>query len=270
MPKEDARKLYATNLRLLCQKHKSVSEIARKIGINRQQIEKYLKGTSLPSAYWQHQIAEFFETPVEAFFLGDVIPGTLLAQSKATASRNNPSVLVESLSSSELSRLRNYEGIYHVHFVSPAFKSLIHVGVTLIREQNHRMNSVFFVRSRDPETGIIHRSHLYGTVFLRGERLFIVESSKRAQDRLSETILYPSHGDRMKYMTGICVGLTWHPESEPYASRTIWRRAGASLDLKQAIRGCGLYSLSNPQIDPVVRNYFGTPGSLFENNTISA
>src|SRR5260221_599391 len=41
---------FATNLRLLCGRHRSVSEVCRRLAINRQQFNKYLAGPSLPSS----------------------------------------------------------------------------------------------------------------------------------------------------------------------------------------------------------------------------
>ena len=270
MDRDERRRIYAKSLKRLCARKKSVSEVAREIGINRQQFEIYLQGISLPSANNRFRISQYFGVPSEDFFETEAIDRLLSSQERLTTGTLDPGGLFGPTSEYELRRLRNYQGIYHAFFVTPAFPEYIHVGAALIREQDHRMTSVFFVRSRDPDTNIVYRSHLYGLLFLRGERVFIIESSKRAHDRFSETILYPTHGDKMKYMTGMSIGLTWHPKSEPYASRTIWRRANPSVDLRQAMRGCGLFRPSSTEIDPMVRNFFGDDDELFHTNSLSA
>lgn len=50
----------AQNLRLICAREKSVSEICREIGINRQQFGKYLSGRSRPSQNNMHRICQHF------------------------------------------------------------------------------------------------------------------------------------------------------------------------------------------------------------------
>jgi hypothetical protein len=42
---------FAENLRLLCSHYASVAEVCRRIGINRQQFNKYLSGASTPSLH---------------------------------------------------------------------------------------------------------------------------------------------------------------------------------------------------------------------------
>src|SRR5882724_4151994 len=51
---------FATNLRLLCGQHRSVSEVCRRLAINRQQFNKYLAGTSLPSSATLGRVCAFF------------------------------------------------------------------------------------------------------------------------------------------------------------------------------------------------------------------
>ncbi|MCV0428029.1 MAG: helix-turn-helix domain-containing protein [Roseibium sp.] len=269
MTRDERKQVYSENLRLMCQRRKSASAVAREIGINRQQFEKYLQGVVLPSAHSQFRIAQYFDVSEEMLLQDGAAADWLSRQSRLAASSRDLNALFGLPSAHELSRLRNYQGIYHVYFVSPAFPGYIHVGVALVRESDFQMTSVFFVRTRHPETGIVHRSHLYGLMWLRGERVFVVERTKRACDRFSETILFPSHGDKMKYMTGMSIGLTWHPQSEPFAARTIWRRAGVSVSLRQAIRGCGLYRVTSPNIDSVVRKFFCDGENLFQGNVLS-
>ena len=48
------------NLRKLCSLHKSVAEVSRKLGINRQQFNKYLSGDAIPSLRNLRRITDFF------------------------------------------------------------------------------------------------------------------------------------------------------------------------------------------------------------------
>ncbi|MEM6636555.1 MAG: helix-turn-helix transcriptional regulator [Pseudomonadota bacterium] len=256
---------FAETLRTLCQQRRSISAVARAIGVNRQQFQKYINGQTFPSPNMRLRIARHFGVPMEDFLNPDTLPKL----SQSAYQPEDETRWGEKAWDGELNRLRQYSGIYHVHFITPAFADFVHVGVCNIREQNDAMQTAFFIRSRDPKTGLLHRSHLVGTLNLRSERLFIVERSKKARDRFSQTILLPTHGDRMRYLNGISLGLTWHPASRPYASRTIWRRARTSSSLRDAIRTCGLFPIRSPSIDAQVRNFFLSVGSDLSENLLA-
>ena len=50
----------AANLRKLCSLHTSVAEVSRRLGINRQQLNKYLSGDAFPSLRNLRRITDFF------------------------------------------------------------------------------------------------------------------------------------------------------------------------------------------------------------------
>lgn len=55
-----ARDNLRANLRYLCQFRKSASSVAREIRVNRQQFERYLTGTTMPSPHILHRISTYF------------------------------------------------------------------------------------------------------------------------------------------------------------------------------------------------------------------
>ena len=65
MSREDFRE----NLRLLCSYYDSVSEVCRRLGINRQQFNKYLAGRALPSHHNLRRMCEFFGIEEGEIFL---------------------------------------------------------------------------------------------------------------------------------------------------------------------------------------------------------
>lgn len=57
------------NLRLLCSYVGSVSECSRKMGINRQQLSKYLNGYSQPSMQTLRKICDYFGVDSDEIYL---------------------------------------------------------------------------------------------------------------------------------------------------------------------------------------------------------
>ena len=60
--------IFAENLRIECEKSKSIAYVCRSLGINRQQFNKYLKGDHLPSAKRRRMMCEFFGVPEDEMF----------------------------------------------------------------------------------------------------------------------------------------------------------------------------------------------------------
>ena len=57
------------NLRYLCSFYPSISYVCRKVGINRQQFNKYLSGRIKPSIYILMRTCDFFGVDIEELFL---------------------------------------------------------------------------------------------------------------------------------------------------------------------------------------------------------
>lgn len=63
----------AKNLQLLCSQKGSANLVARETGINRQQLEKYLKGRSLPSRSTLKKLCDYFQISEEELFSSDTL-----------------------------------------------------------------------------------------------------------------------------------------------------------------------------------------------------
>jgi transcriptional regulator with XRE-family HTH domain len=60
---------FSKNLRFLCSFHRSIADLCRQIGINRQQFNKYLAGQSQPSANNLRLISTYFHLNSNDLFL---------------------------------------------------------------------------------------------------------------------------------------------------------------------------------------------------------
>lgn len=255
MPTPQERSDLKTNLRHLCTFRKSASHVARGIGINRQQFEKYLTGASFPHPYTLRRIGDYFGVSTEEL-TGDphVLKQTYGARSVPPARHQFD---IPESTPEELSILRNYEGLYQSHFMTPAWPGHIYIALVQVRQDGQKMRTIFMNRVRDPNTGALYRSRFDGILTLRGERLFLIEKSRHTNDRFAETILFPPQEHSAKYLNGMAFGVTWRPHRMPFASRLIWRRVSASRSARSVMRECGIYRPTHRLIDPIVRNFMG-------------
>ena len=108
----------AENLRLLCSDYRSVSEVCRKLGFNRQQFARYLTGEARPSHHNLYRIASGFGVAVDDLlrpkseFETSVRPKGLSAQGRVAR-------LIDRAFPGDMQKLRPLLGYYHMHFFVP-------------------------------------------------------------------------------------------------------------------------------------------------------
>lgn len=245
----------AQNLRFLCASRPSVSAICREIGLNRQQFERYLTGSALPSAHNLRRIAVYFSV-TESDLLGD--PAALQLKYAGAAAPDGHRHLGEALlpSPQELVLLRRYLGRYHYYFLTPSWPGEVQCGLFVLWEHDHAIRSSYLGRVRDPHFGKVIRSRFEGHVALRGERIFILEYARGVVDSFGQTILYAVHQHQANYLTGMTFGIGWHPHRGPFASHVIVKRLRESIPLREAMGACGLYPRDSRGLDLIVRNFF--------------
>lgn len=247
---------FAANLRLLTSERRSVSQICREIGINRQQFSRYLNGTSLPSAHNLRRICAYFglaEAELmapQAAFRAMRCPGGGVPESAPWRS------LVD-LFPGNLTALRRHIGLYHSHFISPSFPGTVVRGLVQLREEDGYVRVRTLERGRDSARGAHFRARYDGLAALRGEWMFLLEWECFSGVRVAETVLFAGHRRNFAYLTGLTLGVSWRPRHEPFASRMIWKRLAPSADIRKALGDCGTLPRESRELDPVVRGFLG-------------
>ena len=247
---------FSLNLRLLCSRERSISELCREIGLNRQQFGKYLSGTTLPSAHNLRRICDHFDIDERELF-GPHEDFRARHGPGASNPRNLPWRALFQAFPGDRAALRRYLGLYHSHFISPAQPGTVMRALVLIHEREGFVMSRSVERAVDSERGVRQRSKFEGLVSFRGERLFVVERDSLFRDSIVETILFPAHHHRLLYLRGMTFGVSWRLRRAPYASRAIWKRLRNDTDARAALTGCGVFALNSQALDPVVRGFIG-------------
>jgi transcriptional regulator with XRE-family HTH domain len=255
-PADHAMSDFSENLRLLCGQKRSVSELCREIGVNRQQFGKYLSGATMPSAHNLRRICAHFAiderklfAPHESFRAnhGAGVSGPLDLPWQA---------LLQAFPGDRLA-LRRYLGFYHFHFLSASMPGMMMRLLVLLYEKDGMVLSRSVERGLDRARGVRQRTKYVGLASYRGDRLFVVEHDPLAKNCIIETILLPAHRDQLSYLRGMTFGVSWRPGHSPFASRAVWKRLKESASAREALADCGVFPLASRQIDPVVRNFIG-------------
>lgn len=254
--------LFAANLRHACSTRKSVSDICRQLGINRQQFNRYVNGEALPSAHNLARIAAFFGVRPADFTLDP----TLFEQRLASASGGPfDSDALRTCFPGNLQALRPHLGFYQTYHVSLSWPGMIVCSCTRLDEHEGMVRVKSIERIQDRPHEIRQFSKYVGLASFLRNRIFVVERSTSFEPMIAETILTPFETHQRIYLKGMTIGVSWRKQNLPYAARVIWRHLGVDTDLRPLLSRCGIVPSSSRQLPPTVREFFETS----ENPTIS-
>ncbi|WP_207062946.1 helix-turn-helix domain-containing protein [Motiliproteus sp. SC1-56] len=251
------REDFAQNLRLLSSYYKSIAEVCRKIPINRSQFNKYLSGSSLPSKYILRNLCDFFGVEEYEIFL----PHSQFAQivqvrpSAGKSAVERPFVShINKLQEQAEGRFDKYLGYYFEIYYSMAAPGNILRNLVQIRQED---GQVYYQRiermpPENPGEKIIH-SKYQGAAFYLSDRIFMVDYESLTGNEVTQTILYPTFKSRVNRLSGLKLGVSASDRREPACVRVIYEYLGERVDLRKALRLCGLYSPDTPGIDARVK-----------------
>lgn len=247
---------FAQNLRLACSTRRSISQICREIGINRQQFNRYIGGEARPSAYNIARIAAFFGVAPQDFER----PPKLFAARLTRPDRDRAAAggLLDGFPG-DIAALRRHVGYYQTYHISPSWPGLVVCSCARVHEEDGAIRVKSIERIHDAVTEIRQFSKYVGLVTFWRNRIFIAERTVGQQPILSQTILMPFEVHQRVYLRGTTMGVSWRRENLPYASRMIWRHIGQEPDLRQMLSRCGVLPFSSRQLPQTVRAFLDTP-----------
>ncbi|NVP56540.1 helix-turn-helix domain-containing protein [Mycoplana rhizolycopersici] len=247
---------FPQNLRFACSTRRSISQICREIGLNRQQFNRYISGEARPSPHNTGRIAAFFGiTPQDL----DLAPKLFAARlTRPDRDRSSARGLLDGFPG-DLAALRRHVGYYQTYHISPSWPGLVVCSCARIYEDDGAIRVKSIERIHDAVNEIHQFSKYVGLVTFWRNRIFIAERSVGQQPMLSQTILMPFEVHQRVYLRGTTMGVSWRKENLPYASRMIWRHIGQEPDLRQMLSRCGVLPFTSRQLPATVRSFLDTP-----------
>lgn len=257
---------FVNNLKLACSYYPSVSEVARKVGINRQQFMRYLSSESYPSRHNLRKLCDLFGVD-EFELLMPVHQFRNLLRLKKERDEGlvklppllPPLLQLVQRQRAELSKNLGYFHVYYLSASRPGsvLKSLIHI-------YEWQEFTLYKRIERLKAPGSKGQAELYkysGMVGVVGDRLHLIDQETLTGSELTHTILYPSYRNRITYLTGLTVGVSGNDAHRPSASRIALEYAGNTVNLRRAIADCGLFAPEDPAIPAVISRYLCQPGA---------
>lgn len=254
---------FPEKLRRLCAHYRSVSEVCRILGFNRQQFDRYLTGKVRPSHHNLRRIAAGFGVDIDELVdpnLETGAPAMRKGISGGLSGRDRLTRIMDRAFPGDLGRMRRLLGYYHMHFLVPHDPDSVTRSLVCLHEQEGKVYSKTIERTgpTDESQEILKYE---GMASFLGNCIFLLEFETLSADTIVESILFPSYRKRLEILTGLTFGVTSHVYRRPFASPIAWKYLGRMIDMRERIGECGAYGLNDLRIDPRIRKYLQVAGS---------
>jgi hypothetical protein len=255
---------YGANLQFCCDHYRSVSEVCRRLTINRQQFNRYLTGTASPSRHNHKVISGFFGleddellTPHHAF--AETFKRRRAAQDGSTAF-TPPAGLLQTTSGSAALSLSPYQGYYFKYFHSYTGRQRIkrelahwyYRGEILVSSVKQR-----YREEDDEEDESALRFITYrGVVGTLDDRLFTTDFQRGSTREVATMILYPK-GRLLKRLHGMTIGVSHGTDRSIAAARVVMDFIGTEIDARAALSRLGTFDLDEPSVPDAIKRAIG-------------
>ncbi|HSH41898.1 MAG TPA: helix-turn-helix transcriptional regulator [Arenicellales bacterium] len=251
----------SVNIAHLCSYYPSIAEVCRRLGINRQQFNRYLAGQSRPSRHNMRRICDFFGVTESEILLEPAQFAKLVSLRRqplsADESLAGPLRHVEALYQASGS-LARYTGYYFRYYYSFGYPGMVIKSLAVIAERDGKYfwKNVEVAR-RDGSGNAGALSKYDGIVLLLADRIFVIEYESLLRNSITQMTLYPSHQMRVDHLTGIQTGAPVRRGRKPGASLVMLEYLGRDVDLRKALAECN--TIPEEDVDPeilrLIRNH---------------
>lgn len=265
MTKKDDTIHFSENLKTLCSYYKSISEVCRKVDINRQQFNRYLNGSSFPAYGNLKVICDFFGVDQDeiisppAIFKDIISPGV---QNQQTSSIPNEVLsYIDSMRSSSTPGLDRYAGYYYRYILCASFPGYIFKTLLRIYKKND-FYYFWHIERATSDVEVIEKTfnvRYHGVVFMLSDRIYITELENRINATLAETIMTPSYRPGNKNLYGISCYSTSDRLHRPVATRAFHEYIGDSINIRKALKECNLFPLESTSITDSIKDSIINP-----------
>lgn len=254
-----------TNLIYLCSFYPSISEVCRRLGVNRQQFNKYVSGTAFPSLFVLTRIADFFGLEVEELCMpaGDLrqIFEHRRSPVESPAGAETFAAELQGLSASSSPMLDSFVGLYHRYYYAFDQSGAVVRSLFSIRKAGGAFRTRHIERISYGEEGRQRTTFKYdGLAVAASNCIFVTEIETLLKSCISSASfpIIPRPGQSLLF--GIQTSLS-SSAGRPGASRVVLERILPSVTIRQAFGKCGIFPSNHPGIRPEILALIGNANS---------
>jgi transcriptional regulator with XRE-family HTH domain len=253
----------------------SVADFCRRTGINRQQFNKYLAGTHVPSQRSMLKIAEVCGLSMQDFLLapehfvallqgqGQPAAAPVAATGAGDGGAGSPHFrTLEAFARASVPGLKPFLGSYFRYHHSSIFPGWVIRAVTVIYQDDGvvRYATVEHMPALPEEGQEACRFSYRGVCYLMGSRVFMSDFEHRQLNEMTATILMPQFRTPIRTMFGVLSGIAATSYGQPFATRVAFERKNDDTVIRKAmVRQATMLLPTDPQIPGALRRYLGEP-----------
>jgi transcriptional regulator with XRE-family HTH domain len=245
---------FADNLRALCVRHGTIAAVCSAIGMNRQQFNKYLAGSTLPNGPALEKICGFFGVEAESLFRepqpgGHAIAAGLLDLAAAAGGAGD---------AMRWSTLR--PGCHYFYMPWPRDPANCLRAALFIHEKNGATLFSRFTKYRSP--GVRQRYALSsrhdGIVLETVKAKYLLATSRNGLSELNLVSIGVESALSQDFMSGLA--LSMDPSGSPVAMRVALEYRGSAALLRRTISEACILPLADPSIPEEARQSVSAQG----------
>lgn len=260
---------FPENLAYACSLFPSTAEVCRRVGINRQQFNKYLAGDVRPSRHNMRRICDFFGV-TESEMLSETPRFVELISVRRTPlpDAHAPRWVypIERLHRTS-GRLDRYTGFYFRYFYTFGDPGKITRSLCVLSNVDDRYYWKNLEISSEAPLGGLRRINKYeGMAFLLDDRIYIIEHEALMCSSITQLMLYPTYHSSVGYLLGLQTGGSFKRGRKPAASTVLLEHLGEDVDVRRALKRCGRFTegeIEEP-IRKMIRNKMSAEDYVFD------
>ena len=246
--------ILARNLGILCAEMRSVAEVCRALGFNRQQFARYLSGETMPSPYNLRRIAGAFGVTEQDLLSGEDI-GSVRRLRGAVHGSKPIDALFNRAFPGDLARLRPLLGYHHMYFMEPLQRDLVMKSLIHVHESDGKVFTKTIERVTYKEGGG-HFAKFEGVMSMHGTLVFLLEVETTHAGAIVESIFFGASVKKPDVLTGVTLGVTTETYRRPFASPIAIKFLGRDVDIKKRLGECTSSPPDDRRLDPRIRKLF--------------
>lgn len=247
----------AINLKLLTSYGRSVTDVCRRAGFNRQQFTKYLSGAARPSLASLRRICDFFGVEEhEILREPDAFRSLVrLRPPKLGNTGDDPvgrffTTLADRHDSAAAQKLIGY---YFLHMQDEPRSATITRSLLRMTSSARSLAIKGVERFGRNVPGLPRVLKYAGFAVVADGRVYVAVDEILAGRSTWFGIHYASDFSGVSYLNGLSLGVDPQGRREILAARMILQFLGPDVDIRAELRRCGALPIDSPDIDPVVR-----------------
>ena len=259
---------FPENLGYACSLFSSIADVCRRVGINRQQFNKYLAGSVRPSRHNMHRICDFFGMTEGEFLMEPARFSELISLRRAPNAGTETAIVGPILKrlSQGSAPLDRYCGAYFRYFYSFSNPGLIIRSFARLSRRDGQYVWKNIERFATGPRAAAEVKKYAGLAFYLGERINVVEYESVLASSITHMNLYPSYHSGIHHLLGVQTGGSLKRGRRPAASRVLLDYLGLHVHTKRALRQCGLFAPEriDQKIASLVLNEMTPGASVFD------